>query len=275
MQIGYLGPKGTYTEKAALIYCKDGETIAYSTINDVVAAVDKGEIGVGIVPIENSIEGTVNSTMDMIIFDSDIKILAEIVVPIEHNFLVSKNYAGQKITRVLSHPQALGQCRKFLNEYYRDSEQVAVSSTAEAARLTALSTEAWAAIGNSLCAQLYDMKAIHVGVQDNKTNETRFIVISKTANSDYRQKCKTSIAFSTINEPGALFKILNILALWDINMTKILSRPMKDSIGEYVFFVEVEGNMDNQDMQNAMQMIQRKTSFYKLYGSYPVFEKVV
>jgi prephenate dehydratase len=275
MQIGYLGPKGTYTEKAALIYSSEGQTIAYPTINDVVAAVDKGNIELGIVPIENSIEGTVNSTMDMIIFESNIKILAEIVVPIEHNLLVSKNYNGQKITKVLSHPQGLGQCRKFLNEFYHDSEQVAVSSTAEEARLTSLSEEPWAAIGNSLCAELYDMKVVSVGVQDNKTNETRFIVISKAANTNYEQKCKTSIAFSTVNEPGALFKILNILALWDLNMTKILSRPMKDSVGEYVFFVELEGDMDNEDMKSAMQMIQRKTSFYKLFGSYPVFAKVV
>lgn len=273
MQIGYLGPNGTFSEQAATLYYSDAKYISYHTIDDVIQAVDKNLIEVGIVPIENSIEGTVNVTMDTIIFNADIKIIAEIVIPIEQNFLVSKNYNNEQITKILSHPQALAQCREFLNKNYHHAQQIPTSSTSEAAKLVASSNEPWAALGNLLCAKLYNMKVLHSKIQDNKSNETRFIVISKKSENKVETESKTSIAFSTNNEPGALFKILNILALWNINMTKIISRPMKKSIGEYVFFVEVEGDISNEDMQEAMRMIQRKTSFYKLFGSYTVLKK--
>lgn len=273
MQIGYLGPNGTFSEQAATLYCSDAKYISYHTIDDVIQAVDKNLIEVGIVPIENSIEGTVNVTMDTIIFNADIKIIAEIVIPIEQNFLVSKNYNNEQITKILSHPQALAQCREFLNKNYHHAQQIPTSSTSEAAKLVASSNEPWAALGNLLCAKLYNMKVLYSKIQDNKSNETRFIVISKKSENKVETESKTSIAFSTNNEPGALFKILNILALWNINMTKIISRPMKKSIGEYVFFVEVEGDISNEDMQEAMKMIQRKTSFYKLFGSYTVLKK--
>lgn len=273
MQIGYLGPSGTFSEQAATLYCSDAKYISYHTIDDVIQAVDKNLIEVGIVPIENSIEGTVNVTMDTIIFNADIKIIAEIVIPIEQNFLVSKNYNNEQITKILSHPQALAQCREFLNKNYHHAQQIPTSSTSEAAKLVASSNGPWAALGNLLCAKLYNMKVLYSKIQDNKSNETRFIVISKKSENKVETESKTSIAFSTNNEPGALFKILNILALWNINMTKIISRPMKKSIGEYVFFVEVEGDISNEDMQEAMKMVQRKTSFYKLFGSYTVLKK--
>ncbi len=274
MQIGYLGPKGTFSEKAAICYLPNSERIAYQSISEVIQSVNTNNIELGIVPIENSIEGTVNETIDMLIFNSNVKIIDEIIISIDQDFLVSKNYNGEKITKVLSHPQGLGQCRNFLNSMYPDSEQISTKSTAEAARLTSESTEPLGALGNSLCAELYNMKTLHKKVQDNKTNETTFIVISKNNNlQNINGKFKTNIAFSTVNRPGALFKILNILELWDINMTKIVSRPMKDSIGEYAFFVEVEGNIIDSDIQNAIKMIQRKTSFYKIFGSYNIFTK--
>ncbi len=273
MQIGYLGPKGTFSEQAALFYCPDGKCIDYHSINEVIEAVDKNLIEVGIVPIENSIEGTVNVTMDTIIFNADIKIISEIVIPIEQNFLVSKNYNNEKITKILSHPQALAQCRGFLEKNYYNVEQMATSSTSEAAKLVSNSNEKWAALGNSLCAKLYDMKILHNNIQDNKSNETRFIAISKSSKNKIDSNSKTSIAFSVTDEPGALFKILNILALWNINMTKIISRPMKKHAEEYVFFVELEGDISNEDMQEAMKMVKRKTSCYKLFGSYTVLKK--
>jgi len=273
MQIGYLGPKGTFSEQAALFYCPYGKCIDYHSINEVIEAVDKNLIEVGIVPIENSIEGTVNVTMDTIIFNADIKIISEIVIPIEQNFLVSKNYNNEKITKILSHPQALAQCRGFLEKNYYNVEQMATSSTSEAARLVSNSNEKWAALGNSLCAKLYDMKILYNNIQDNKSNETRFIAISKSSKNKIDSNSKTSIAFSVTNEPGALFKILNILALWNINMTKIISRPMKKHTEEYVFFVELEGDISNEDMQEAMKMVKRKTSCYKLFGSYTVLKK--
>lgn len=275
MKIAYLGPKGSFSEQAAKFYDSNIECIPYHSISEVIYSIEHDLIEMGIVPIENSIEGTVNITMDKMIFDSNLYILNEIVIPIDQNFIVSKNYNGGKITKVLSHPQGIAQCQKFLETHYAQSEQITTSSTSEAARIVSESKDNWAAIGNLLCAQLYDMKILHKSIQDTKLNETRFIVISKKSDLKFKPNCKTSIAFSTNNEPGALFKILNIIALWDINMTKIISRPMKNSIGEYVFFVEVEGHISDEDMQNAFKMIQRKTSFYKLFGSYTVSKKEI
>lgn len=273
MKLGYLGPRGTFCEIAAVYYSQNLERIPCQSIDDVISEIDNNSIEIGIVPIENSIEGTVNATMDMLIFDSNIKIIKEIVIPIEQNLLVSKNYKNQRIKKILSHPQALGQCRKFLNKYYNDSELVATSSTSEAARLVSNTNEPWACLSNFLCADLYNLQALYTNIQDNKTNETRFIVISKNSQSQNTNNCKTSIAFGTKNEPGALFKVLNILALWDINMTKIVSRPVKDSIGEYAFFIELEGNITDENILDAMKMVQRKTSFYKIFGSYNVSKK--
>lgn len=275
MEIGYLGPKGTFTEKAAICYSQTIKRVPYQSIEDIINDVNNNLIEIGVVPIENSIEGTVNATMDMLIFNSDIKILKEIAIPIDQNLIVNRSYNGGEIKKILSHPQALGQCRHFLNKYYHNAVQIATSSTAEAAKLISMSKEPLACLANSLCAELYNLKILHNKIQDNKTNETRFIVIDKDHKIENISNCKTSIAFSTLNKPGALFKVLNILELWDINMTKIISRPMKTNIGEYAFFAEVEGNLNDDNIQNAIKMIERKTSFYKLFGSYTVLKEVI
>lgn len=272
--IGYLGPQGTYSEKAAVLYSKDTLRTAYNSIDDVIEAVDCGQLETGIVPIENSIEGSVNATMDKLIFTSDIKIIGEVVISINHDLLVNTCYDGGQVTKILSHAQALGQCRRFLNDNYNGVQQEVTSSTAEAARLVSESEKDWAAIGNPLCADIYGLKILKEAIQDNKDNETRFVVISKKTNEKFISGCKTAIAFGINHEPGALARVLNILALWDINMNKIISRPMKDCIGEYAFFVEMEGHIAEENLQNAVKMLQRKTSFCKYLGSYPVCAKI-
>lgn len=272
--IGYLGPQGTYSEKAAILYSKDMERVEYQSIDDVISAVDNESIEVGIVPIENSIEGSVNATMDRFIFTSDVKIIGEVVISIAHDLLVSKNYNGEKINKILSHTQALGQCRGFLNSNFNGVQQEVTSSTAEAARQVAVSNESWAAIGNPLCADIYGLKVLRKAIQDNKDNETRFVVISKRAKEEFVQNCKTALAFGINHEPGALARVLDILALWDINMNKIISRPIKNCIGEYAFFVEVEGHISEENLYNAVKMLQRKTAFCKFLGSYPVCARV-
>ncbi len=271
--IGYLGPQGTFSQQAALQYTDQKNLVAFPTIADVLEAVDQGKVHKGIVPIENSIEGTVNMTLDMMVFDVDVKLQKEIVIPIEHHLLVQKGTPIEKIQKVFSHPQALGQCRKFLHQYLPHVPVVFSSSTAEAVKLVSESTQPWAAIGTALSGELYGLQRIYSHIQDQTVNETRFMVVGKK-DAPLGKTCKTSIAFSTkeTHKPGELYKILNILALWEINMTKIVSRPAKNKLGQYIFFLDLEGHREEDLLQEALGMIQRKTSFLKILGSYEIFQ---
>ena len=270
--IGYLGPKGTFCQAAALQYTDKKYLIAFPTIADVLEAVDQGKIQKGIVPIENSIEGTVNMTLDMMIFDVNVKIQKEIVLPIEHHLLVKKGMYIKDIQKVFSHPQALGQCRKFLRQHLPYVSVEVSSSTAEAAKQISESQEPWAAIGTALAGKLYDLETLYSHIQDQVINETRFIVVGKE-DAPLGKNCKTSIAFSTkeTHKPGELYKVLNILALWDINITKIVSRPAKNQLGQYIFFLDIEGHRKEELISEALDMIQRKTSFLKIFGSYEIY----
>lgn len=268
MKIGYLGPNGTFTQKAANIYSKDIPSVAYKTIREVLMAVENNEISMGVVPIENSIEGTVNVTLDTLIFDANLFIQSQIVLPISQNLMINKNNKGKTITKILSHPQALPQCQKFLTEKFNEVPLVEVSSTAEASKIVSNSLESFGAIGNSLCCDIYDLYLLHENIQDNNNNKTNFVVVSKKNSYNPKVGFKTTIAFSTLNRPGELYKILDIFSVWDINMTKITSRPMKDVEGEYVFFVDIETSINDKDITDALTMIKRKTKFIKILGSY-------
>ncbi|WP_058486058.1 prephenate dehydratase [Defluviitalea phaphyphila] len=272
--VGYLGPKGTFSEQAALLYFNNldkNEFVPFVTIQDVLQAVDKGKIEKGIVPIENSIEGAVNTTIDMLAFEVDLKIQAEIVIPISHNLIGYKEFPLSKIKQVLSHSQAIAQCRNYLYENIPNAEIIFTSSTAEAVKQISFSKEPKAAIGTSLAAKEYGLYILDKDIQDKEHNKTRFVVIGKEEGK-IKEKSKTSLVFSTENKPGELYKILNIFSLWDINMTKIISRPSKTKLGEYIFFIELEGHIFEPDMKDALTMVQRKTSFFKLLGSYEIFE---
>lgn len=272
MKIGFLGPKGTFSEQAAYTYAKKQESkefVQYNTIYDVLNAVNCSEIQEGIVPLENSIEGIVTSTIDVLIFNEKLFIKSEIVIPVEENFLVKKEYNGQKITKILSHPQALGQCNHFVRKYYADSELIPVNSTAEAAKIVSESTEFMASLSPKRAAEVYNLKMLYEKIQDDKSNQTRFVVVTKQKPKEPIAGLKTSIVFSTQHKPGNLYRILDILAIWDLNMTKIESRPMKHELGTYVFFVDLEAE-NNKDLKDALKMIERKTSYFKFLGSYPV-----
>ncbi|MCL2141764.1 MAG: prephenate dehydratase, partial [Methanimicrococcus sp.] len=218
------------------------------------------------------IEGAVNTTIDTLIFDSKLFILKQLTMPIEQNLMINEKNAGSKITKILSHPQALAQCRKFLNKSYPGAVVEIVNSTAEAARITAGcepgSEEIIAAIGSKNSAEVYGLKIIHENIQNNKNNTTQFILLTKADTSLPKTGCSTSIVFSTEDKPGELYKILDIFAIWDLNMTKILSRPTKNRHGEYAFFVEISGYENISDVSDALTMIKRKTSFFKNLGSY-------
>ena len=276
MKIGYLGPDGTFSQQAVLLYQKtitDKQTtlLQYNNIYAALEGVIKNEIEECVVPLENSIEGTVTSTIDLLIFTPEIYIKGEMVIPVWEDFLVKKEYNGEKITKILSHPQALSQCAGFLRKHFPDVLLQATNSTAEAAKIVSESKECIASLSPKQSAQVYQLKALYEGVQDDDQNETRFVVVSKQKPKQQAKGKKTSIVFTTGHKPGDLYSVLDIISIWDINMTKIESRPMKHQLGTYIFFVDLETEIQ-QDLDAALKMIARKTTYFKFLGSYTVLK---
>jgi prephenate dehydratase len=273
-KIGFLGPKGTFSQEALEKYIQDDNCLAYdyNSIQELLQAVQSGELDEAVVPIENSLEGAVNATLDIMAGDLDLRIKAEIIVSIEQNLLVKPGSKKSDIRYILSHPQALGQCRNFINSNFPDAEVIMIFSTAGAAKEVSCCSNDSAAIGSRTAARVYGLEVLEEGIQDNRNNFTRFIVVSKE-HGKRTGSDKTSIVFSTENKPGSLYRVLDIFNLWDINMTRIESRPAKNKLGKYVFFVDVEGHIDDEDIRDAFTMIKRKTSFFKFLGSYPQYDE--
>lgn len=271
IRIGYLGPKGTFSHEAVKKYTEDMSHIAHDflSIPEIIAAVRDDRLDEAIVPIENSIEGAINATMDELAQDTALSIKAELVIPIRQHLLVKRGTDIMEIKCVLSHPQPLGQCRRFLSEQMPNALMKSVYSTAAAAEEVACGAGDLAAIGSQMAAEAYGLEIAVAGIQDYDNNYTRFIVLSK-ASMDRTGRDKTSIVFSTEDKPGSLYRILDIFNLWDINMTRIESRPTRNRLGRYIFFVDIIGHRDDEDINDALTMIQRKTTFFRILGSYPV-----
>lgn len=271
--IGFLGPKGTFSHQAVNDYIKDKsgyEPAPFSTIPEIIYAVQKGEVDEGIVPIENSLEGAINATHDIMGVEVDLKIKAELVVDIKQNLLVKKGTKLENIQYILSHPQPIGQCRRYLSTYFPKAETVFVYSTSAAAQEVAEGNCDKAAIGSAIASEIYGLEIQAANIQDADDNSTRFVIISKE-DTKKTGKDKTSIVFSTENKPGSLYRVLDIFNLWDINMTKIESRPAKKKLGTYIFFVDIEGHRDDDSVKDALTMVRKKTSFFKFLGSYPEY----
>jgi len=271
MKLGYLGPIGTFSEQAALIYSNSAkikcELVNFFTITDVITAVNNGKIDEGIVPFENSIEGTVTSTVDTLIFDSELYIKNELILKVNQNIMVKPGTNRENIKRIISHPQGLAQCRKYISEM-GINETAAISSTAEAAHMVADGDGTLAAIAPERAADVYGLEIIGEDIADDKTNSTRFVIISKEENNPMSNK-KTSIAFTLDddNSPGRLYRVLDILNIFEINMIKIESRPAKHKLGTYVFYIDLMADND-EDLNDAMKMLKRKVAFFKYLGSY-------
>jgi prephenate dehydratase len=274
-KIGYLGPRGTFSHEAMKKYIGETPYISrdYPTIPDIFAAMQEGKLDEAIVPIENSIEGAVNATMDMMSQDNGLWIRAEVIIPVREHLLAKKGTDISDIKVVLSHPQPLGQCRRFLAEQLPDAVIKASCSTAAAAEEAAASSGDTAAIGSRAAAEVYGLEILREDIQDHDSNFTRFVVLG-SEDAEKTGNDKTSIIFSTEDKPGSLYRILEIFNLWDINMTRIESRPAKNRLGRYIFFVDVLGHRDEDDLRDALTMVKRKTSFFKVLGSYPVSETV-
>ncbi len=272
MKVGYLGPRGTFTEQAVLKIADISETIPFKTIQEVIKSVDSGETDKCVVPIENSTEGCVNITLDSMIFDSNLFIQSELNLPIKQNLIINKFAENKEIKKIYSHPQGLAQCRQFLLKNYPNAETISVNSTADGGKIIKNSKEPCAAIGLSLVADIYELKILHKEIQDNNQNFTQFAILSKNDTTKKLDASKISIAFSISNKPGMLGRVLNLFEIWDLNMTNIISRPMRDKTGEYVFFADLESNNSPVDIKNCLSMVERKTSFFKNLGSYPVYD---
>ena len=270
-RIGYLGPKGTFSYEAMKKYSVEMEYTAvdFLSIPEILIAVQKQVVDEAVVPIENSIEGPVNATLDMIAQESDLLIKAELVIPIREHLLVKSGTDIAKVKYVLSHPQPLGQCRDFLTKKLPYAQTRAVYSTAAAAEETANGSGDHAAIGSFAAAEAYGLEIAQKDIQDYDNNHTRFIVVGQS-DAVRTGRDKTSIVFSTADEPGSLYSILGIFNLWGINLSRIESRPAKNKLGRYIFFVDLIGHRDDDDLSDALTMVKRKTSFYKFLGSYPL-----
>lgn len=272
--MGFLGPQGTFSHEAAEVYKnKQGRAYVfkeYSSIKDVLNGLKMGEIDEAIVPIENSLEGAVNVTLDVLAIEESMFIVNELVIPINLNLVARKGTSTKDIGLIISHPQPLGQCRNYLNKSFPNALQQEENSTTRAARKVMEGDGSLAAIASQTAAEIYGLEILDRNIQDVENNRTRFVIVSR----ELKEKTgddKTSIVFSTDNKPGSLYRILDIFSLWDINMTRIESRPSKNALGQYIFFVDIDGHINDQDVYDALTMIKRKTSFYKFLGSYPVF----
>ncbi|HOJ12297.1 MAG TPA: prephenate dehydratase [Clostridiales bacterium] len=247
---------------------------AYNNIGDMLAAIKQGYIHEAVVPIENSLEGPVNETLDLMASDMDLKIKGEVIIPIRQNLLVRKGTCINDIKYILSHPQPVGQCRDYIFKNFPEAEIKLVYSTAGAAEMVSKDEYGFtaAAIGSLTAADVYGLEILAKNIQDGENNFTRFVIIAGE-DSGKTGDDKTSLVFSTENKPGSLYRILEIFNLWDINMTKIESRPAKKQLGQYIFFVDIEGHREDEDVKDALIMVKRKTSYFKLLGSYPVFKR--
>lgn len=271
-KIGFLGPKGTFSQEALEVYAHNRryEGVDFSTIPDMICAVEKGDIQEAVTPIENSLEGAVNATLDIMAFQADVKIKSELVIPVRQNLMVCTGTKAAEIRHILSHPQAVGQCRSYISTNFPDAEIRLVYSTAGAAQEVSRSGGGYAAIGSAAAAKVYGLDILDHSIQDCGNNLTRFVVLARQDSE--RTGCdKTSIVFSTEDKPGSLYSILDIFNLWDINLSRIESRPAKNQLGRYIFFVDIEGHREDQDVRDALTMVKRKSSFFKFLGSYPKY----
>lgn len=276
MRIAYLGPAGTFTEDALREALEPGvefEPLRTPTIHEAILAVENGEAERALVPFENSIEGSVRSTLDALAFDAE-----RVTIVGEHDFAVRAMLIGreprdlEQIAVVLSHPQPLAQCARFLRENLPAAELRSVSSTAEAVRMVSESDQAWAAIGGRAAAELYRCTILRKGIEDEANNITRFVWIAPAgAEPNAGGVWKTSLVFSELGEdhPGALVNALREFSSREVNLSRIESRPLRLGLGRYMFFCDLEGAETEPPVAEAIEALRTKADSVRILGSYP------
>ena len=273
MRVAFLGPAGTFTEEALRASAPEPvEELPYPTVYETVMAVHNREVDRAVVPIENSLEGSVNATLDTLAGEAaDVRIAREVVLPIRHCLIARAGTEIGDVTRVISHPQALPQCARFLQERLPAAERGTVGSTAEAVQRVAESSEPWAAIGSRISAELYGCRLLAEGIEDVQGNETRFVWLAPRDAPAEGGESKTSVVFWGFNDesPGALVGVLGEFADRGINLTKIESRPRRVQLGHYMFFADLEGAAADPPVSEALEALRSRVAELRVLGSYP------
>ena len=264
--VAYLGPQATFTHLVCMKHFGgSARYLPVKSIREVFEAVEREHAHYGVVPVENSTEGVVSHTLDMFL-DSDLKITAEILLEVSHH-LMSLSGEVARVRRVYSHPQAAAQCRRWLEEHLPGVPVVDTESTARAAERAAGEPEA-AAVASEAAVRIYGLRVIQPRIEDNPHNTTRFLAVAREM-AEPTGRDKTSVVFSFKNQPGGLFNALRPFAEKGINLTKIESRPTKKKAWEYVFYVDLEGHVQDAGVREALEELRESAFFVKVLGSYP------
>ncbi len=268
-RVGYLGPEGSFSHEAVLTL-GDIEPVACASIGDVLAGVAEGRWDRGLVPLENAIEGTVSATIDGLVFDHDLVIEREVVLPIHLHLLARPGVTPDQVTRVASYVHALAQVRGYLSTLpLAHVDQT--TSTSEAAREVARSSEPWAAVGSAVAGSLFGLEIIEADIADHPGNATRFVEVGRGDVAAPTGNDRTSIVcFQDADRPGSLYGILGRFAARDINLTKLESRPTKLGLGDYCFVIEFDGHIADDIVADCLADLQAHLVRVKFLGSYPV-----
>lgn len=273
LRVGYLGPPGTFCEQALLTQpdLAAGQLVDLVSITDVIDATVSGDVDLGVVPLENALEGAINVTLDTLTFDADLLIQREIVIPVQMNLLGMPGTKVADIERVLSIPVALAQCRAFLRKELAGATLLASNSTAEAAQqLSEERDPKTAAIGTALAAEIYGLEVLAVGIEDHPENETRFGVLGRDRIPPATGHDKSLVVvFQQADVPGSLLAILQEFAARAINLTNLHSRPTKRGLGDYCFLIELEGHLSDEVVADCLRDLKTKQADVKFLGSYP------
>ena len=276
MKIAYLGPAGTFTEDALREAWsgEEFEPLRTPTVHDAILAVERGEAERALVPFENSIEGSVRSTLDTLAFDTEaVTIVGEHDYAVRAHLIARPGVEMSDVEAVLSHPQPLAQCARFLREQLPEVERRGVSSTAAAVRMVGESPRPWAAIGARSAAELYGCEILRESIEDEVDNVTRFVWIAPEGTEPEGEgDRKTSLVFSELGEdhPGALVEALQEFSSRGVNLSRIESRPMRLGLGRYMFFCDLEGGLDEPPVAEAIDALRTKAESVRILGSYPV-----
>lgn len=278
--VGFLGPYGTFTEVALRSTLEEtasnGRTrrfVPFASMQDTIEAASSGEVDCAIVPIENSIEGSVSATVDILAHEIDnLQMVREVQIPIRHSLLARPGVRLDQITKVVSHPHANAQCRGWLRRNLAGREIEAANSTANAVERVASSPEFWGAIGNPVAGERYGCVVLEADIEDHTDNETRFVFLARQRErQDWFEPYKTSIVCEIVrDQPGALLLILQEFAFRHINLTKVESRPSKRRLGDYIFVIDMEGKAGEGPVADALRCLRCKLPRLTVLGSYPV-----
>jgi prephenate dehydratase len=267
-RVGYLGPEGSFSHEAVTTV-GNSEAVAYSSLEDLLGAVADGSVDQGLVPLENALEGTVSATIDGLVFNHDLVILQEIVLPIHLHLLARPGVGLGDITSVRSFVHALAQVRDFLHSKGLSSAQT--TSTSQAARDVAESNEPLAAVGSALAGELFGLDVVAADIEDHPDNATRFVLVGRDYVAAPTGHDRTTIVcFQDADRPGSLYAILGRFAARDINLTKLESRPTKRGLGDYCFVIEFEGHVADEVVADCLTDLQAHLARVKFLGSYAV-----